>query len=141
MTYLPDVNVWIAMYSPGHVHHAVALGWFNRSIEEDLVFCRVTQMGFLRLLTNRHVMGINTLSPPNAWAALDEILINPRIFFAKEPPGLEDLWREIMHEPNPGSNAWTDSYLTAFANQAGVTLVTFDKQLAARKNVRTHLLK
>ena len=69
MTYLPDVNVWIAMYSPGHAHHLAALDWFNGSSESDLLFCRVTQMGFLRLLTNRHVMGTNAkalgrLGPP-----------------------------------------------------------------------------
>jgi predicted nucleic acid-binding protein len=39
------------------------------------------------------------------------------------------------------SNWWTDTYLAAFAHAAGFTLVTFDAQLAARKNVRTLLLR
>jgi uncharacterized protein len=141
MTYLPDVNVWIALYSPGHIHHAMALAWFDRTIESELVFCRVTQMGFLRLLTNRHVMGINALSPSNAWTALDEFFNVARIFFAKEPPGLETTWRAMMERLGLGSNAWTDAYLIAFAAQAGVTLVTFDVRLARRKNVRAHLLR
>lgn len=98
-------------------------------------------MGFLRLLTNRHVMGENALTPPRAWIALDEILRSDRIFFAKEPPGLEDVWRGIMQRQGLGPNAWTDAYLTAFAMQAGVTLVTFDARLAGRRNVSTHLLR
>ena len=109
MTCLPDVNVWIAIYSPGHIHHGAAVEWFETLTEEDLAFCRITQMGFLRLLTNRHVMGINTMTPSGAWNALDEILANPRIFLVKEPTGLEESWRAIMNEPHPGSNAWTDS--------------------------------
>jgi hypothetical protein len=141
MTYLPDVNVWIALYSPGHAHHRTALEWFDRSAPSDLVFCRVTQMGFLRLLTNRHVMGINALGPAKAWGAFDEFLKSSRVYFAKEPPGLEETWRRAMHGPESGSNTWTDAYLAAFAIQAGLTLVTFDAQLASSKHVRTRLLK
>ena len=55
--------------------------------------------------------------------------------------GREDEWRTVMHQAKLGPNAWTDAYLEAFATQAGVTLVTFDAQLAARKNARTHLLR
>jgi uncharacterized protein len=141
MTYLPDVNVWIAMYSPGHVHHQSAVDWFDGSIEDDLVFCRVTQMGFLRLLTNRHVMGGNALNQSRAWKANDEIMKNPRVFLAKEPPGLEDMWRTMTRQAELGPNAWTGAYLEAFSIQAGLTLVTFDAKLAARKNVGTRLLK
>jgi toxin-antitoxin system PIN domain toxin len=141
MTCLPDVNVWIALYSPGHIHHKAALNWFESLTESDLLFCRVTQMGFLRLLTNSHVMGSNALSPSAAWIALDEFLESPGIFLAKEPPGLEDSWRAGMHQTKLGPNRWTDAYLGAFATQAGATLVTFDKQLASRKDVTTHLLR
>jgi toxin-antitoxin system PIN domain toxin len=141
MTYLPDVNVWIAMYSPGHVHRPTALRWFDSSMVSDIIFCRITQMGFLRLLTNRHVMGINALSPAGAWDAFDEFLQNPRIYFAKEPPGLEDAWRAVMGLRESGPNAWTDAYLTAFADQSGTTLVTFDAQLAGRTDAKTLLLR
>jgi toxin-antitoxin system PIN domain toxin len=139
MTYFPDVNVWIAMYSPGHVHHSTAVDWFDASAERDVAFCRVTQMGFLRLLTNSRVMGENIMTSAKAWAAYDKLLLVPRIFFLKEPPGLEETWRDRMR-PGLGSNAWTDAYLSAFAIQAGVTLVTFDAQLANRNGVHAQLL-
>ncbi len=53
MTYLPDVNVWIALAAERHAHHMRAREWFATLADERLVFCRITQLGFLRLLTNR----------------------------------------------------------------------------------------
>jgi predicted nucleic acid-binding protein len=54
MTYLPDVNVWIALAAERRAHHRVARQWFSNVQDEKLVFCRLTQLGFLRLLTERH---------------------------------------------------------------------------------------
>ncbi len=56
MTYLHDVNVWIALAGERHTHNLVARNWFSNLHDEKLFFCRLTQLGFLRLLTNKHVM-------------------------------------------------------------------------------------
>jgi toxin-antitoxin system PIN domain toxin len=69
MTYLPDVNVWIALAAERHIHHRAARHWFNNIHDETLVFCRITQMGFLRLLTNKHVMQEDAMNPDGAWKA------------------------------------------------------------------------
>jgi toxin-antitoxin system PIN domain toxin len=69
MNCLPDVNVWIALAAEKHVHHSAARRWFSSRTEEKLAFCRFTQVGFLRLLTNRHVMQEEVMSPGQAWAA------------------------------------------------------------------------
>jgi uncharacterized protein len=140
MTYFPDVNVWIAMYSPGHIHHPTAMSWFNRSNENRIAFCRITQMGFLRLLTNRHVMGPNVLTPATAWQAFDDLLRNTRISFADEPSDLGE-WRAIMHRPEAGSNAWTDAYLAAFAIGSRFTLVSFDSAFTRHRRLAFHLLR
>ncbi|HEY0758459.1 MAG TPA: hypothetical protein VGD59_04290 [Acidisarcina sp.] len=66
MTYLPDVNVWIALASNRHVHHQAAKAWFETLADERSVFCRITELGFLRLLTNIHVMGEDVLTPERA---------------------------------------------------------------------------
>lgn len=70
MIYLPDVNFWIALGSDQHVHHAAAKNWFVNILDERLAFCRITELGFLRLLTNRHVMGEDALQPALAWQVL-----------------------------------------------------------------------
>jgi predicted nucleic acid-binding protein len=98
-------------------------------------------MGLLRLLTNRSALGSDTFSTANAWGAFDEFIRSRRISMAEEPPGLEDHWRRSTIHEKQGSSWWTDTYLAAFASAAGFTLVTFDAQLAGRKNVKTHLLR
>jgi uncharacterized protein len=140
MTYFPDVNVWIAISSAGHTHHSAATLWLASSGENRIVFSRITQMGFLRLLTNRHVMGTNVLTPARAWQAFDDLLRNTRIFFAEEPLDLSE-WRTVMHTPESGSNAWTDAYLTAFAIGSEFTLVSFDSGFRRHRRLSTHLLK
>ncbi len=66
MICLPDVNVWIALTVDKHVLHLAARRWFMNATEEKLVFCRITQAGFLRLLTNRHVMQDEVMTPDRA---------------------------------------------------------------------------
>ena len=141
MTYLPDVNLWIALASHGHVHHPAALHWFGQTLTHELAFCRITQMGLLRLLTNRHAMGANVLTPANAWRVYDDFARNPRIVFAKEPTGIEIQWRNHVQQPEQSVNSWTDAYLASFATASGFTLATFDVQLARRRNVSVHLVK
>ena len=53
---LPDV-IWIALAAEGHVHHVPARDWFAAQPAASVAFCRITQMGLLRLLTNSQVMG------------------------------------------------------------------------------------
>jgi uncharacterized protein len=140
MTCLPDVNVWIALTVAEHVHHGPAKQWFESPEQEQIAFCRVTQMGFLRLLTNPRVMAGEALTPERAWNALDALCRDNRIFFSAEPPGIETIFRESTRRRQGGVNFWTDAYLSAFASAAGFTLVTFDAGYARHKGVRLQLL-
>ena len=81
---LPDVNVWIAAASDRHEHHATAGQWFD-SASAPICFCRVTQMAFLRLLTNRKVMGEDMPSPAEAIAVYRQLLADERVRFEPEP--------------------------------------------------------
>ncbi len=58
MTYLADVNFWLAITFESHVHHASAKQWFEQlSLSDGCAFCRLTQQGFLRLVTNPKAFG------------------------------------------------------------------------------------
>lgn len=59
---LPDVNVWAAAVADRHEDRATARQWFD-SASAPICVCRVTQMAFLRLLTNPKVMNEDMLSP------------------------------------------------------------------------------
>jgi toxin-antitoxin system PIN domain toxin len=141
MTCLPDVNVWIALAVAQHIHHALATQWFEDSSGDALAFCRITQMGFLRLLGNRHVMGEGALAASQCWKLLDGYLSHPRIQFVPEPTGFEELWRAATGHDRKGANFWTDAYLAAFAAATGYTLVTFDTGLKHQRAARVRVLR
>ena len=131
MTYLPDINVWVALAVAEHSHHSAARVWFEAAEGDMIAFCRVTEMGLLRLLTNLRVMGEDTLKPARAWSVLDGFYQDARILFAAEPRGLEPSWRALTAKRSSGTNFWTDAYLAAFGSAAGYTVVTFDRGFSA----------
>jgi len=140
MTYSPDVNVWIALAAERHTHHRVARHWFSNLQDEKLAFCRVTQLGFLRLLTNQHVMQEEVMSPDEAWQAYRVLRLDRRIGYAAEPNELPETWQAFTEGPRISPNLWTDAYLCAFANAARLTLVTLDAKIPAREDVSCLLL-
>ena len=141
MNYLADVNVWVALAVIGHTHHNAARAWFETSSSSQVAFCRVTQQRFLRLLTNSRVMGENVLTARDAWQLYDELFADSRVSFWGEPAGLEPAWRIASGRLPPGTNSWTDAYLSAFANTTGCSLVTFDGELAQSHGIKALLLK
>jgi uncharacterized protein len=123
---LPDVNVWIAIAAEGHVDHPIAREWFQSQPSEAIAFCRISQMGLLRLLTNPKVMRTATRTLENAWELYDDLLSDRRVVFADEPAGLTHGWRSLTKSGTWGVNTWTDAYLAAFALEYSFTFVTFD---------------
>jgi toxin-antitoxin system PIN domain toxin len=140
MTYLPDVNVWLALAVAEHMHHSPARRWFESAGNDMIAFCRVTEMGLLRLLTNSRVLGADALTPARAWNVQDGFYKNSRIVFAAEPRGIETSWRALTATRSSGVNFWTDAYLAAFASAAGDAVVTFDKGFRAYPKAEAILL-
>lgn len=128
MINLPDVSTWVALLAQRHIHHTVVRSWFLSSADhgEDFAFCRVTQMGLLRLLTNRHVMDVDVLDPASAWNLWDRLSREWGIPLLGEPVGMESDWRRYTDRPS-GSRFWTDAYLAAFAHAGGYRFVTLDR--------------
>ena len=123
---LPDVNVWIAAASDRHEHHAAARRWFD-SASAPVCFCRLTQMAFLRLLTNPKVMGEDILSPAAAIAVYRQLFSDERVRFEAEPANIENAWVSLMTIAGASGSTWTDAYLAAFAMEAGFRLISFDR--------------
>jgi toxin-antitoxin system PIN domain toxin len=129
----PDINVWVALTYEGHVHHRTAATWFA-TLKPDvrLVFCRLTQLGLLRLLTTEAVMSDEVMTQPQAWAAYDQWHQDPRVELADEPAEIEARFRALTRLRRPATRDWADCYLAAFATVAKLTLVTFDRGLRAK---------
>ena len=132
-SFFPDVNVWIALAYEGHQHHSEALDWLGTLVGETVEFCRITQLGFLRLLTQPSVMHEEVRSQKEAWHAYDLITQDERIVFHVEtdPAPLDSILRKLSSGGRSSAKQWPDAYLAAFAAVENLTLVTFDRGLHA----------
>ena len=128
---LCDSNVWLSLALSTHVHHKAACDWFEAVPDPgSILFCRVTQQAFLRLLTNASVLspyGNPPLTNRQAWEAYQALLADDRIAFrSEEPAGLEALWRRFAVRGTASPKLWMDGYLAAFALAGGYRMVTTD---------------
>jgi len=138
ISYLADINVWLALTWDQHPQHAPASRWYGAIDDAALLFCRFTMLGFLRLLTNRKVMGDSTVTLTGALQLYDRWRQDPRVELAPEPREAEALFRQALapFSLQPATKAIGDCYLVAFAEAAGAHLVTFDRSLAATARFR-----
>ena len=127
----PDINVWLAVAAPEHVHAAIARRWWEQE-SGIIAFSRLTQLGFLRLMTTAAVMDGKPLTITAAWRVYDRLYEDDRVTFVSEPPEVEKRFREKASGRTASPKVWADAWLLAFAQAAEGVLVTFDKALASR---------
>lgn len=132
----PDLNVWLALSYEPHIHHGVAAAWIDSLLNSTrLCFCRMTQVGFLRLLTTEQVMtSEDVLTQHQAWQVYDRFLEDDRIVFIDEPSAIETAFRAATQLRRAAPKDWADAYLIAFAQSVGFRLVTFDKAISRKAN-------
>ena len=134
-----DANVWLALLWSRHIHSDRAKEWFERSSEEKFLFCRITQITVLRLLTTAAVMGSDVKNMHEAWDLWDKVCADDRIEFLSESDAIEWEFQRLSQLRSPSPKVWVDAYLLAFASAAGLKLVTFDRGLRAR-SAEVHVL-
>jgi toxin-antitoxin system PIN domain toxin len=127
----PDMNVWLALASTEHVHSALARSWWKGE-DGAIAFCRLTQLGFLRLMTTAAAMDGNPLTITEAWRVYDRLYDDDRVSFVAEPVEVEKRFREKAVGRTASPKVWADAWLLATAQEAGGILVTLDKALAER---------
>lgn len=123
----PDINVWLALVWARHAHAELARRWFHQSADEQFYFCRFTQLALLRLLTTEAVMDRDVLTMAAAWDVYDQCCTDDRIAFLPEPDSIDSGLRSFSLARRASPKLWADAYLAAFANTAGLKLITFDK--------------
>jgi hypothetical protein len=134
LTAFPDINVWLALLMADHIHRRAALDWWDNGEADSIAFCRITQLGVLRLLTTPAAMNGKPLTMNAAWKAHDRLYQDARVVFLAEPASLEEPLRRLASGGAASPNLWADAYLTAFASRSGATLVTCDRALASRSD-------
>jgi toxin-antitoxin system PIN domain toxin len=123
--WLLDVNVMLAWLWPAHEVHKAAQAWMHTHRQEPWATCPVTEMGFLRILTNQSFS-------PNApkWPEAVKILRkqtadSPSHSFWQDSLSLAEVDLRLGSRIK-GPNQITDAYLLAMAVHNKGRFVTFD---------------
>lgn len=127
---LLDANVWLALAAEAHTHHERAKAYWQTEAAPVVAFCRVTELAFLRHLTNRATMGTQVLAPGEAWKKLTQFLALPEVQRLAEPTALDEHLAKYCDLGRTSPNLWTDAYLAAFAKSGELRVVTFDRGFA-----------
>jgi len=138
--HLPDINVWLALAFEVHFHHRTAKAWFGGTEPDSCAFCRLTQQGFLRLATNPAVFKDEAVTMDVAWSCYDKLLEDERVYFMREPEGLEKAWRVSTRNRGYSHRVWNDAYLVAFAQTAKLEITTFDRGFKQYNTIRATIL-
>jgi hypothetical protein len=110
---LPAINVWLAFSVADHAHHQRARHYWYEEAGDQLAFCRVTALGFMRLSTNAFTMGGRPLTVQQAWRAYGAFSRLPEVLLVDEPQGcetwLERRWEPTRHPGNGPIPTWRHS--------------------------------
>jgi len=128
---IPDLNVWLALATQEHIHHAHAKRWW-RQHDGPIAFARLSQLGLLRLMTTAAAMDGKPLAIAEAWRVYDRFYDDDRVTFVAEPAEVEKEFRKRAAGREASPKVWGDAWMLALATAAGGVLVTFDKALGPR---------
>ena len=124
---LLDVNVLVALFDPGHIHHESAHDWFADERTAGWATCPVTENGFVRVVTN---VGSRMGGPRSP-----DIVERLRSFCES---GHHVFWPDAVSLRNKrlfnlavvrGHGQLTDVYLLGLAKHMGGRLATFDRTI------------
>jgi uncharacterized protein len=77
-------------------------------------------------------MGTDVQTMKGAWEIWDDVASDERISFLPESDDIEIKFRTYSRLTSISPKVWADAYLLAFAQTAGLALVTFDHALGNR---------
>jgi uncharacterized protein len=126
MRALFDVNVLIALFDPGHVHHNRTQRWWASSRRAGWATCPITQNGFVRIVSQPSYA--NSVSTAVATEFLTGALKTPLHEFWPDDLSITDA-EAFVPDRIVGPRQITDLYLLALAVRRGGRLVTFDRAI------------
>ena len=130
---LPDLNVWLALVVQEHPHHALARRYWDaaamaRVLGQKQHFCRATMLGLVRLLCQPKLMGEGVLGLVEAHAIYRQLRETDGVAFCADAESADAVltaWAADPSNPLP-ARLWSDAWLAATAESAGLRLVSFD---------------
>jgi hypothetical protein len=129
MVALLDVNVLVALAWPTHMHHELVHQWLEHHKDRRWATCPLTQSGFVRVSSNRHVIPA-AKSPREALQALESMLAHPHHVFLPDDLSIADRqW--VAVEKLIGYRQVTDAHLLGVALKNSAQCVTLDHSMVS----------
>ena len=121
---LLDVNVLIALFDSGHVHHDAAHDWFADNAAGGWATCPVTQAGFVRVLS---AVAPDLYRPATLITHLRKFCSSSAHQFWPDAIALTDPL--VFDLSFASARHLTDVYLLGLARERGGRLATFDRTI------------
>lgn len=126
MRYLLDVNALLALALDEHEFHSPVVAWVDGLAESgtpELTTCAITELGFVRILSQAQRYGLNV---NQARGLLMELKKSGKAQFAFLSDG-----RDISHLPKwvTSTKQVTDGHLAELAAVNGLVLATLDRRI------------
>ena len=132
---LPDLNVWLALAATQHPHHAQALTYWEQQASGRVLFCTVTALGLVRLLSQPKLMGASVLGSAEASDLLQTFRRQPGVAMAAPEHDGWDLFHTLLSSAELPARLQTDAYLAALVIANGWRLVSFDRDFERFKGL------
>jgi predicted nucleic acid-binding protein len=123
MTLLLDVNALVALGFAQHEFHDRVARWIKARGFPALATCSITELGFVRVLSQAPVYGFTAAEARGALLRLKRSTIVPFIFIADD--------HDISHLPSWAKTPkqTTDGHLIQLARSHGAVLATLDQKI------------
>jgi toxin-antitoxin system PIN domain toxin len=126
MRALLDVNVLLALFDSGHVHHVTASAWWTEHREDGWASSPFTQNGFVRVISNpRYARPVPIADAISLMRA--QLLLPDHEFWPADISLADETIFDHSRILGPGQIA--DVYLLALAVRNKGRLVTFDRAI------------
>ena len=129
-----DTSVWLAAIFEQHPFHTIARQALQQATTtQPAVFCRATQQAVLRLTSTAGIAkayGVPPLTNRGALMTLEALQALPQVTWRDEAPGVFGRWCTLAAMESASPKVWMDAYLAAFAMQAGLRMLSLDRDFA-----------
>jgi toxin-antitoxin system PIN domain toxin len=126
---LPDLNVWLALAWPDHIHHQHAVHYWEQQAAEQVLFSTVTALGLVRLVCQPKLMGKAVRNAAEASALLEAFCKQPGVTLAEPEHQGWEVFHQLLRGGEIPARLCTDAHLAALAIANGWRLVSFDREV------------
>lgn len=123
MIYLVDVSALIALGFQEHEFHNRVAGWVSKEQPIDLATCSITELGFVRILSQTPEYGL-TVGQACALLARLKAATSVQFKFIDDTHGISDLPAWVK-----SGKQITDGHLAELAKANGAALATLDRKI------------